>query len=80
MSAKITLYSEPHLIDKVKQYAKQHNTSVSKMVTSFFETVVTQESNKKSTGAEKTSKLYGILKDTKFNKNDYSNYLEEKYL
>lgn len=80
MNAKITLYSEPHLIDKVKQYAKQHNTSVSKMVTSFFETVIAKESNKKSIGAEKTSKLYGILKDTKLNDNDYSKYLEKKYL
>ena len=80
MSAKITLYSEPHLINKVKQYAKQHNTSVSKMVTSFFETVVAKESKKKSIGAEKTSKLYGILKDTKLNDNDYSKYLEKKYL
>jgi hypothetical protein len=80
MSAKITLYSEPHLIDKVKQYAKQHNTSVSKMVTSFFETVVAKENKKKSVYAEKTSKLYGILKDTKFDKEDYAEYLEEKYL
>jgi len=80
MSAKITLYSQAHLIDKVKQYAKQHNTSVSKMVTSFFETVVATESQKKSVNAEKTSKLYGILKDTKFDKKDYTDYLEEKYL
>ena len=80
MSAKITLYSEPHLIDKVKQYAKQHNTSVSKMVTSFFETVVAKESNKRSTKTEKTAKLYGILKNAKLDKEDYSKYLEEKYL
>lgn len=80
MSAKITLYSEPHLIDKVKRYAKKHNTSVSKMVTSFFETVVDKENHKKPIDAEKTSKLYGILKDTKFDKEDYSEYLEKKYL
>ena len=80
MSAKITLYSQAYLIDKVKQYAKQHNTSVSKMVTNFFETVVAAESKKKSVNAEKTSKLYGILKDTKFDKKDYTDYLEEKYL
>ncbi len=80
MSAKITLYSEPHLIDKVKQYAKQHNTSVSKMVTSFFETVVAKESNKKSAKTEKTAKLYGVLENVKLDKEDYSKYLEEKYL
>ena len=78
--AKITLYSDPHLVDKVKLYAKQHNTSVSKMVTSFFKTVVADENNKKSINAEKISKLYGILEDTKLDKEDYAEYLEEKYL
>jgi len=76
MSAKITLYSEPHLIDKVKQYAKQHNTSVSKIVTNFFETIVNQE-NEEST--KNTSKLHGLLKDTKIDKKEYNDYLDNKY-
>ena len=80
MGAKITLYSEPYLIDKVKQYAKQHNTSVSKMVTSFFETVVDKENKKKFKDAKKTSKLYGILKDSKLKEEEYTKYLEKKYL
>jgi len=78
MSAKITLYSEAYLINRVKQYAKEHNTSVSKMVTSFFETIVSKESKEKSTNSVKTAKLYGILKDT--NTDDYNDYLKEKYL
>jgi len=80
MSRKITLYSEAHLISKMKQYAKQHNTSVSKIVTNFFETVIAKESKRKSAHSEKISKLYGILKDTKSDKEDYAKYLEEKYL
>jgi len=80
MGTKITLYSEPHLINRVKQYAKQHNTSVSKMVTSFFETIIDKEDKKKSISAEKTSRLYGVLKGVEFEKDDYVAYLEKKYL
>ncbi len=80
MNTKITLYSESHLINKMKQYAKQHNTSVSRIVTNFFETVIKKESKRKSAHLEKISKLYGILKDTKSNKEDYVKYLEENYL
>jgi hypothetical protein len=80
VSAKITLYSYAHLIDKVKIYAKKHNTSVSKLVTSFFEHVI-QEGEKKAPSSPKiTSKLTGILKKANIKESDYQDYLEKKYL
>lgn len=78
MSAKITLYSEPYLIDRVKKYAKEHNTSVSKLVTNFFENIVSKENEHKEKNAQKTSKLYGILKNT--SEDEYKDYLQKKYL
>ena len=80
MSAKITLYSEPQLIDKVKLYAKKHNTSVSKMVTNFFELIVNQEDEQNNKKSKNTSKLYGILKNKQIDKTKYNEYLENKYL
>lgn len=80
MSAKITLYSENHLIEKVKKYAKEHNTSVSKMVTNFFELIVKQEDETSKSEAQNTSKLYGLLKGKQIDETDYQHYIEKKYL
>jgi len=77
MSAKITLYSEEELINSIKLYAKEHNTSVSKIVNNFFKNLLQQEkpSNKKS---KITDSLTGRLKN--IDKNVYGDYLQEKYL
>jgi hypothetical protein len=80
MGAKITLYSQTHLIDEVKKYAKKHNTSVSKIVTDFFELIVRQENEKNDTDTKNTSKLFGLLKDKQTDKTQYYEHLEKKYL
>lgn len=80
MSAKITLYTEPQLIDKVKLYAKKNNTSVSKMVTNFFELIVNQEEEQNNKKSKNTSKLCGLLKNKAIDETNYTEYLENKYL
>lgn len=79
MSAKITLYSEKELIEKVKIYAKEHDTSVSKIVNTFFKNLLQKNefNNKKS---KITDSLLGRLANTKMDKNNYTDYLKEKYL
>jgi hypothetical protein len=79
VNAKITLYSDARLIDKIKTYAKEHNTSVSKIVTHFFEQLTKQE-EKHPIYSKNTSKLLGILRDKNVNESDYDAYLEKKYL
>ncbi len=81
VGSKITLYSEQDLIESVKQYAKKHNTSVSRIVTDFFKTL-TENEEKVSSGkkCKNTHKLYGILKDAKIEENEYKKYLQKKYL
>lgn len=78
MSSKITLYTDNQLVDSIKQYAKQHNTSVSKMVTQFFISILNQEKSGFSTPT-KTSKLRGILKHEVLEE-EYLTHLEKKYL
>jgi len=79
VNSKITLYSDARLIDKIKTYAKEHNTSVSKIVTHFFEQLTKQE-QRHSVHTKNTSKLLGILRDKNVNESDYKPYLERKYL
>ncbi len=79
MSAKITLYSEEELIEKIKIYAKEHETSVSKIVNNFFKNLLQKEkkSNKKS---KITDSLTGRIKDNTIDDSTYGDYLKEKYL
>jgi hypothetical protein len=79
MTSKITLYSESELIKEIKLYAKNHNTSVSKIVNTFFKNILHSEkpSQKKS---KITDSLIGIIKTKSLDKSDYKDYLADKYL
>jgi hypothetical protein len=79
MTSKITLYSESELIKEIKLYAKNHNTSVSKIVNTFFKNILHSEkpSQKKS---KITDSLIGIIKTKSLDESDYKDYLVDKYL
>ncbi len=79
MTAKITLYSEDKLIGEVKKFAKQHNTSVSKLVNGFFKTLLSDK-NQDISKQKITNSLLGIMKDISIDKDDYKKYREDKYL
>jgi hypothetical protein len=79
VTAKITLYSEDKLISEVKSFAKEHNTSVSKLVNGFFHTLLSNSKEEKS-NYKITNSLLGILKDSNIDEDDYKNYKEDKYL
>lgn len=78
MTSKITLYSDKELIEEMKKYAKEQNTSVSKIVNTFFQNLL----HTKSTSTQKesiTHSLIGALKE-KTSEDNYKKYLEDKYL
>ncbi len=78
MTSRITLYSDKDLIEEMKKYAKEQNTSVSKIVNTFFQNLL----HSKSTSSQKksiTNSLIGVLKEETSTK-DYKDYLEDKYL
>jgi hypothetical protein len=79
MSAKITLYSQDELIAEVKKFAKEQNTSVSKLVNGFFESLLEKHETKTDKKASITNSLLGVIKDTKVDEDDYKKHLEEKY-
>jgi len=79
MTSKITLYSELELIKEIKIYAKEHNTSVSKIVNAFFKNLLHEKklNNKKS---KITDSLVGIIATKTLDEDDYKTHLEAKYL
>ena len=77
MTSKITLYSDKALIEEMKKYAKEQNTSVSKIVNTFFQNLL----HTKSTSTQKeniTNSLIGSLKEETSSK-EYKDYLADKY-
>lgn len=84
MSGKLTLYIDDDLIFYVKEYAKEHQLSVSKVVNNFL-FMLKEESPKKKvqkvqTTAPLTQTLKGILSHSDVDVVDYYKYLENKYL
>ncbi len=78
MTSKITLYSDKDLIEEMKKYAKEQNTSVSKIVNTFFQNLL----HAKSTSTQKesiTNSLIGSLKE-ETSTTEYKDYLADKYL
>ena len=80
MNAKLTLKIDDSVIKSAKLYAKAHNTSLSKLTESYFKTITQKEiSQKEITGV--VGELAGLLKDKNvdISRNNYVDYLEDKY-
>lgn len=80
MNAKLTLKMDDSVIESAKIFAKAHHTSLSKLTETYFRTIVHEEAApQKVTGV--VGELAGLLKDKDINSNkeDYIDYLEEKY-
>ena len=78
MDAKLTLKLDKEIIERAKQYAQDKNTSLSKLI----ENILSKVTEKNSFQTETTplvDGLSGILSLDKIDKEDYRNYLEEKY-
>ncbi len=91
MNAKLTLYSDEVLIRRMKQYAKDNHTSVSKLVTGFFESFLQKEEPKEKKQSNEmcledapiTSSLLGCARSEEFDDRDYkeirNEYWDKKY-
>lgn len=81
-SEKLTLRMEKDLIEKAKRVAEERDTSVSRMVAGFFESLERTRSVDRRHGAI-TSRLRGSLKPEEgrlqSGEEDYLRHLEEKH-
>ncbi len=78
MQTKLTLRLDESLIQQAKQYAKQHDKSLSQVVSDYFQILT-----RKAEGSEAppiTRSLIGILEGSHIEVDDYKKHLEEKYL
>ena len=80
MKTKLTLQINKQVIDRAKNYARNHKTSVSKMVESYLELVIKEKplAIEISPLVESLSGVITIDDNSNF-KMSYSNYLVEKY-
>jgi len=80
MDTKLTLRLRKSVIERAKQYAQNHRISLSKMIESYLESITTQKA-KNIEISPLVESLSGVIDlNTDFDyKNEYSNYLTEKY-
>ena len=81
MEAKLTLKIDKGVIEKAKEYAKNKNISLSRMVERYFKALVERKQDKEKKYSPLVEELSGIIHlDKDFNfREDYTNYLIEKY-
>jgi hypothetical protein len=80
MDSKLTLKLEQDIIEKAKEYARTHNTSLSRMVEGYLQKLTeSKEEKEKITPLVKS--LSGIidLPQDFDHKKDYSDFLVKKY-
>ena len=78
MDAKLTLKLDKEIIERAKRYAQDKNTSLSKLI----ENILSKVTDKSSFQTETTplvDGLSGILSMDTLDREDYRDYLEEKY-
>ena len=78
MQTKLTLRLEESLIQQAKNYAREHDKSLSQVVADYFQ-ILTQQSKKTDTSPI-TKSLIGVLDAGNIDEEDYKKHLEEKYL
>lgn len=82
MDKKLTLSLNQQVIEKAKRYAKQHSTSLSRMIESYFESLTsTEEHSNEVETTPLVQSLCGIIElpeDFDYKKSKAA-YLNEKY-
>ncbi len=79
MDSKLTLKLNESVIEKAKEYAKEHNISLSRMIESYLQAVTDRKKNETEISPLVES-LTGVieLKEKDYRK-DYTEFLSQKY-
>ena len=80
MNTKLTLSLDKEIIEKAKDYAKKNNVSLSFIIENYLLKIVSDFKEKSDIKGSIVSELSGIIKlEGDDYKDEYVNYLEEKY-
>jgi hypothetical protein len=80
METKLTIRLKKRVIERAKDYAQNHKISLSKMVESYLESITEQKKEELEITplVESLSGVIHLPEDVDL-KNDYTNYLTDKY-
>jgi len=78
METKLTLKLDQAIIQSAKQYAEEHNRSVSKLVEDYFRNLIVNMKDK-THYSPIVEELSGVITPDDINNNEYISYLESKY-
>lgn len=82
MDTKLTLRLNDTVIKKAKVYARNHKTSLSKMIEAYLDSITTQKDDDKKISVtplvESLSGVIDLPADFDYRK-EYRDYIEEKY-
>jgi hypothetical protein len=80
MDTKLTLKLDKEIINRAKDYAESKKISLSKLIESYLQ-LLTKESSSKDKISPLVESLSGVIELTKKydDKDEYANYLTEKY-
>jgi len=76
---KLTLSIDEKVVERAKRYAAARGTSVSRLVQTYLDAVVRVNGSDDQELPPITRRVYGMLKGTKYDRQDYLDYLERKY-
>jgi len=81
MNTKLTLNLNKEIIQRAKDYAKEHNISLSFLIENYLQKIISDYKSEATSKGSIVSELSGIIKlDSDFNhQEDHTNYLTEKY-
>lgn len=79
MDSKLTLKLNESVIEQAKQYAKEHNISLSRMIENYLQ-ALTDKRNKEIKISPLVKSLTGVIEfDEKDDRKDYTDFLNQKY-
>jgi uncharacterized protein DUF6364 len=78
MQSKLTLRLDDSLINQAKIFAKEHDKSLSQVVSDYFELLTKGIESPEAPAVTKS--LIGVLEGAGVTLDDYKRHLEEKYL
>jgi hypothetical protein len=81
METKLTLSMDKEVIEEAKKYARNKNTSLSKLIKSYLVNITRSKPQQSTEITPLVKSLSGILpsENSKNNKKHYADYLEKKY-
>ncbi len=79
MDSKLTLKLNAGVIEKAKQYAKENNISLSRMIENYLK-AITESRNTQNKISPLVKSLTGVVKlENKDYRKDYTDFLSKKY-